>query len=182
MSEISSPAQYFEQIVPQQFSAAMQDAPEAVAAQPELSVTYVIAGDEGGPYGLRVSGKTIEFVPGGVAGCDMQIAQSLADWRVAAESGAADAVIDYVLRGKVGAIKAIKGTVRLELTRSDGSVWESSTVFAGQDEPAVTLRMTADDYQDMLSGKLNGQMAFMTGKLKFEGSLPLLMQIGSLSG
>jgi putative sterol carrier protein len=33
----------------------------------------------------------------------------------------------------------------------------------------------------MLSGELNGQMAFMTGKLKFEGSLPLLMQVGALS-
>jgi putative sterol carrier protein len=43
------------------------------------------------------------------------------------------------------------------------------------------LRMTNEDYGAMLSGELNGQMAFMTGKLKFEGSLPLLMQVGALS-
>ena len=29
---------------------------------------------------------------------------------------------------------------------------------------------------DANTGELNGQMAFMTGKLKFEGSLPLLMR------
>ena len=41
--------------------------------------------------------------------------------------------------------------------------------------------MTADNYEAMMRGDLNGQMAFLTGKLKVEGSLPLLMQIGALS-
>jgi putative sterol carrier protein len=182
MSDSSNPATYFEQIVPQQFNAAMQDAPDNVADQPELTVTYTIEGDDGGPYGLRINGKTIEYVPGGIAGSDMHTIQSLETWRKTVEENAMDAAIDYVLRRKIGVIKSLKGTVRLELTRSDGSTMESSTVFAGQDEPAVTMMMTTDDYRDMLSGKLNGQLAFMTGKLKFEGSLPLLMQIGGLSG
>ena len=48
-------------------------------------------------------------------------------------------------------------------------------------EPEVTLHMTADDYVAMMRGELNGQMAFLTGKLKFDGNLPLLMQVGALS-
>jgi putative sterol carrier protein len=41
--------------------------------------------------------------------------------------------------------------------------------------------MAADDYTAMMRGELNGQMAFLTGKLKFDGNLPLLMQVGALS-
>ena len=60
-------------------------------------------------------------------------------------------------------------------------VWDAARGADGPPEPVVTLRMTDDDYAAMMRGELNGQMAFMTGKLKFEGSLPLLMQIGALS-
>jgi len=111
----------------------------------------------------------------------MRVTMSYDDWRSFAESDATDMLVDYILRRKVAVVQGLKGTVRLELTRSDGSIWQSAMVFGGQAEPAVTLRMTNEDYRAMLSGELNGQMAFMTGKLKFEGSLPLLMQVGALS-
>ena len=68
-----------------------------------------------------------------------------------------------------------------ELTRSDDSLWHSTTVFGGQAEPALKVMMTSDDYKAMMSGELNSQMAFLTGKLKFEGSLPMLMQLGALA-
>jgi hypothetical protein len=35
--------------------------------------------------------------------------------------------------------------------------------------PNMTLSMSAQDYVDMIMGKLNGQMAFMSGKLKISG-------------
>jgi putative sterol carrier protein len=40
--------------------------------------------------------------------------------------------------------------------------------------------MTAQDYLDMLSGKLNGQMAFMTGKLRIAGDMGLALRMQSL--
>jgi putative sterol carrier protein len=40
--------------------------------------------------------------------------------------------------------------------------------------------MNSDDYAAMMRGDLNGQMSFLTGKLQFEGSLPLLMQVCAL--
>jgi putative sterol carrier protein len=42
--------------------------------------------------------------------------------------------------------------------------------------------MAASDFLDMVSGKLNGQMAFMTGKLKVEGDMMLAMQLGNVLG
>jgi len=42
--------------------------------------------------------------------------------------------------------------------------------------------MTASDYLDMVNGKLNGQMAFMTGKLKIAGDMGLALRLQSLFG
>jgi putative sterol carrier protein len=182
MAGVNSPEAYFTQVVPQQYAAALASAPASVADQPEMTAIFEITGDGGGSYGLRAAGARIEALPGDqIANPDMRVVMSYDDWRTLAESGATDQFVDYISRRKVGVVQGLKGTVRLELTRSDGSLWQSATIFGGHEEPAVTLRMANDDYQAMMSGELNGQMAFMTGKLKFEGSLPLLMQIGALS-
>jgi putative sterol carrier protein len=46
--------------------------------------------------------------------------------------------------------------------------------------PNMTLTMTAQDYVDMVMGKLNGQMAFMSGKLKIAGDMGLAMKLQNL--
>jgi hypothetical protein len=181
MADLSSPQAYFTQVVPQQHAAAISGGP-AATDQPELTAIYEIGGPEGGSYGLRAAGDQIEAVPAEqIASPDMRTVMSYDDWKVFAESGATDPFVDYLARGKANIVKGLKGLVRLELTRSNGETWQSATTFAGQEEPALTLMMTKEDYDSMLSGELNGQMAFLTGKLKFEGSLPLLMQIGALT-
>jgi len=182
MAEISSPETYFSQVVPQQYAAALAGAPANVADQPELTAIFEITGAGGGTYALRAAGQQIDALPHHqVDNPDMRVVMSYDDWRAFAESDATDPLVDYISRRKVAVVQGLKGTVRLELIRSDGSTWQSATIFGDQEEPAVTLHMTNDDYRAMLSGELNGQMAFMTGKLKFEGSLPLLMQVGALS-
>lgn len=45
--------------------------------------------------------------------------------------------------------------------------------------PNCTVTMAEGDFLDMLSGKLNGQMAFMTGKLKLAGDMGLALKLGS---
>jgi putative sterol carrier protein len=175
-----TPAEYFEQVIAQQFAAALASAPEA-ADQPELTATYEITGTGGGTYSLRTAGARVEVLPGGLSDADMHTTLAIEDWRANAHNGLLDPLVDYVVRRKVAVVKSLKGLVRLELERSDGSVFRSATTFGGQAEPEVTLHMTADDYVAMMRGELNGQMAFLTGKLKFDGNLPLLMQVGALS-
>src|SRR5262245_40732351 len=48
------------------------------------------------------------------------------------------------------------------------------------DKPNVTFTMAESDYLDMINGKLNGQMAFMTGKLKIAGDMGLALKLQSL--
>ena len=45
-------------------------------------------------------------------------------------------------------------------------------------ESDVTLKIALDDYTKMLAGELDGQMAFMTGKLKMEGDMGAAMAFG----
>jgi hypothetical protein len=180
MTDIGNPAEYYTQFVPQQFAATLKDAPES-AGQAPLTTIYEITGACGGTYSLRIAGDKIEVIPEGVPGADMHTTMSFDAWRSSAAPDMLDPAIDYIRRRKVDVVKSLKGTVRLELQRSDGSTWQSATTFGSQAEPEVTLRMSADDYAAMMRGELNGQMAFMTGKLQFEGNLPLLMQVGALS-
>ena len=46
--------------------------------------------------------------------------------------------------------------------------------------PNLTLDIAAPDWLDMLSGKQNGQMLFMSGKLKIKGDMGLAMKLGSM--
>ena len=46
--------------------------------------------------------------------------------------------------------------------------------------PNCTVTMGDDDFLALLSGKLNAQMAFMTGKLKVAGDFGLALKLESL--
>ena len=47
-------------------------------------------------------------------------------------------------------------------------------------DPDATITMSSTDFLDLVSGRLNGQIAFMQGKLKVKGKLALLLKLQQL--
>ena len=85
------------------------------------------------------------------------------------------------------AAKGLNATYQFDLSGDGGGKWhviinnDSCQVKEGAAaSPSITISMTAQDYLDMLSGKLNGQMAFMTGKLRIAGDMGLALRMQSL--
>ena len=85
------------------------------------------------------------------------------------------------------AAKGMNSTIQFNLAGDGGGQWYVA-IKDGKAEvgkgtapsPNMTLSMTAQDYVDMIMGKLNGQMAFMSGKLKISGDMGLAMKMQNL--
>jgi putative sterol carrier protein len=81
------------------------------------------------------------------------------------------AVIQYDITGEGG------GTYHVDIADGKAVVAEGPAA-----SPKLTLTMAAQDWLDMTSGKLNGQMAFMSGKLKLKGDMALAMKLAGMFG
>src|SRR5215467_9072168 len=85
------------------------------------------------------------------------------------------------------AAKGMNATIQFNLSGDNGGQWYvaikdgKADIQKGTAPSAnMTLSMAAQDYVDMIMGKLNGQMAFMSGKLKISGDMGLAMKLQSL--
>jgi len=81
----------------------------------------------------------------------------------------------------------VNKTIQYEIGGEGGGTWHAvikdgtCTVSSGAAPAAdLTVSMASSDWLDMIGGKLNGQMAFMSGKLKLKGDMGLAMKLGSL--
>ena len=81
----------------------------------------------------------------------------------------------------------VNKTIQYEIGGEGGGTWHAvikdgtCTVNPGPAAAAdLTITMASPDWLDMIGGKLNGQMAFMSGKLKLKGDMGLAMKLGSL--
>ncbi len=85
------------------------------------------------------------------------------------------------------AAKGMNSVIQFNLTGEGGGNWHivikdgTCEVKEGSHaSPNMTMTMAAQDYVDMINGKLNGQMAFMSGKLKIAGDMGLAMKMQTL--
>ena len=84
------------------------------------------------------------------------------------------------------AAKGVKATFQFELAGEGGGTYHvkvddgTMAVVEGPTEsPSTTIKMAADDYVQMVNGKLSGTMAFMKGKLKVTGNVMLAQKMQS---
>ena len=95
-----------------------------------------------------------------------------------------DQMPDTFLKEKAVGMNAV---IQFDITGVGGGRWYAAivdgelTVTEGlHPSPQLTLTATAQNYIDISTGKLNGQLAFMTGKLAATGNLGLAMKMNNI--
>jgi len=95
------------------------------------------------------------------------------------------------LPGKVNKdkIKGMNAIYQWDITGDNGGKWhvilKDDNLSIGQGAaatPNITLTLDGQNFMDLVTGKLNGQMAFLTGKLKIQGDMTLAMKLQSIIG
>ena len=93
------------------------------------------------------------------------------------------------LASKPDVAKQINSSYQFDLTGDGGGSWVVDLTQASDhvkegtlENPGVTITMAAEDFVGIVSGKLNPQMAFMTGKLKLKGDMSLALKLQQILG
>jgi len=75
-------------------------------------------------------------------------------------------------------------TVQVNITGSNGGDWvvtiknQKLEVKEGtHPAPTLELNMAETDYMDLINGKMSGEKAFITGKLRFKGNIGLALRL-----
>jgi putative sterol carrier protein len=177
-----TPSQFFEELLPMGFAAQAQ---ESGNAPRDFSMQFHVTGDGGGDWALKIAdGKMISTK--GTGDAHLTVTLSVDDWRdaVLGRNGAAlGLIIPQPRPGRPdnsARAMQLKGTMALELAR-DGDPFKVDMCFNNAAAPRTVLKMKLNDYLDMQTGKLNGQEAFMSGKIRVEGDMGFLMQIAALN-
>lgn len=85
------------------------------------------------------------------------------------------------------AAKGLNAVFQFDLSGDGGGKWhvainndQCQVKEGAHSSPNITISMTAQDYLDMVTGKANGQMLFMSGKLRIAGDMGLALRLQSL--
>lgn len=76
-------------------------------------------------------------------------------------------------------VTAFDGTAKFIIEDEGSILMDETGVRAGDGEADVTMTATADVFRAILDGEMNPTMAYMSGKLAVDGSIPMAMKVGA---
>lgn len=87
-------------------------------------------------------------------------------------------VIDKAVDRLGKRLTGFDGTAKFVLS-GEGTIYVDAAGVREGDGPAdVTLTASVEDFRALLEGRLKPASAFMTGRLKVDGSMPMAMKLG----
>ena len=85
------------------------------------------------------------------------------------------------------AAQGVDAVIQWELSGEESGTWHVVLANGDMDlqhgehpSPTTTMKMKGCDYVNMVNGRLPGPMAFMTGKLKVSGNIPMAQKLKSI--
>ncbi|WP_111558620.1 SCP2 sterol-binding domain-containing protein [Paracoccus sediminilitoris] len=87
-------------------------------------------------------------------------------------------VVNAAVRKLSEKIDSFDSTAKFVIEDEGAIMIDENGVRAGDEESEVTLTANRDTFEGILNGDINPATAFMTGKLKVDGSMGVAMQLG----
>lgn len=93
---------------------------------------------------------------------------------------------EKVLPGKFNPAKAgsLDAVIQMNVAGNNGGDWtiivknQKMEIKEGNHaSPSISVKMTDDDFVDLVNGKLNAISAFISGKIQFKGSMSLGLKL-----
>lgn len=178
-----TPEQFFEQMLPTGFHAQRE---AGTAVPQDFTMQYVLTGPGGGEWAVTIAEGRMTTRQGRHDAV-LMVTISAGDWRdaILGRNGAAPSILLPQSRpgrpDNSARVKQMKGTVAQELSREGMDPFKIELTFGGAASPRTILKMTLGDFVAMQEGRLNGQEAFMTGRLRIEGDMAFMMQVAALT-
>jgi len=99
----------------------------------------------------------------------------------------ADVLANFVARFRPQAAEDLRAVYQLNLTGDSGGAWhitiadQQCRLASGPaDTPTVTITMSADDFGQLIAGRLDGVSAFLAGRIQIAGDMSLVTRLQSL--
>ena len=97
------------------------------------------------------------------------------------------AEIDRRVKSNPDKAKLINAVYQFNITGEQGGTWTVDCIAPEAKEgpagsPGCTFTISDSDFVDLVLGKLHGQLAFMSGRLKVGGNLALAMKLQQVLG
>ena len=88
-------------------------------------------------------------------------------------------VIDAAVEALSRKVSTFDGSAKFIITDEGTIMMDTEGVRAGDGEADVVMTASAEVFRAILEGDLNPTMAFMSGRLAVEGSIPMAMKVGA---
>lgn len=81
--------------------------------------------------------------------------------------------------------KAVNAIYQFDITGENGGTWtvdltQPAVTNTSSGKAQCTISMSSKDFVDIISEKLNAQMAFLQGRLKVAGDMSLALKLGTI--
>lgn len=89
-------------------------------------------------------------------------------------------VVDAAVKALEARIPSFESSAKFVIIDEGAIVIDSQGVRASDEETEATLTADRETFEGLLDGSVNATAAFMTGKLKVDGSMGVVLKLGAL--